>query len=228
MTQFFIDLWAFILAVLSNWVALMSGGIISVSLALWERHRKKNIPSKWYWALIAFFFVLLATFLAWRNERATLTQTQKELADAKKQKDFSLNGQIEKVIIDEGADVKGAQIFLLLSVRNIGDRPSIAEKYKLRIETVNFQDSGEAQTIDKEYSLMDKTEKIIVRPEESLIKKTNSPIPVGQRESGWLRFVVPHVKPDSIRQLSVNFTVFFTDVSGKAYSADYHLPESVK
>jgi hypothetical protein len=219
------DLFPFLYAVVTQWAALM--GVFSLIITLWLRARGKQLGNKIFWIITAFCF-LLAFFFAWRSEHIALDKAQKELADEKDKNSPKLSSQIEKVVIGEEPDGKGTEVFVLLSVGNVGGPsggPSIAVKYKLRIETGSFQHSGDAQEIDKEYPLADK---ITIRREESLVRKTNSPIPVGQRERGWLRFIVPDVKSDSIRQLDMKLTVSFIDVSGKSYSAEHSLPKSVK
>ena len=61
------DFSSFVWAVFSHWVALVTGGVITALLLVWERRRQKNIPTKVYWLIIA-FFVLLSFFLAWRDQ----------------------------------------------------------------------------------------------------------------------------------------------------------------
>lgn len=61
-------LWDFALALISQWAALVTGGIVVAVIAFVERIRKKPIAGKLFWAAIiaSFFF---ASFLAWRDER---------------------------------------------------------------------------------------------------------------------------------------------------------------
>jgi len=62
------NVFAFIWAVFHHWTTLMSGGIITVALGIFERFSGKNVPL-WVYGMILIFFVFLACYLAWRDER---------------------------------------------------------------------------------------------------------------------------------------------------------------
>jgi hypothetical protein len=59
---------AFLRAVGSHWTTLMSGGIITVALGLFERLSGKNVPL-WLYIAVLIFFAFLACFLAWRDSQ---------------------------------------------------------------------------------------------------------------------------------------------------------------
>ena len=68
----------FILAVGSEWVALMSG-IASVAIAVWLQINKKSVIGSgvsWATGILCLF---LAFFLAWRKEHVALVQQQAEV-----------------------------------------------------------------------------------------------------------------------------------------------------
>jgi len=60
--------WAFLWAVKDHWIALMSGGVITVLLGVFERLSGKGVPL-WVYIGILIFFAFLACYLAWRDER---------------------------------------------------------------------------------------------------------------------------------------------------------------
>lgn len=62
-TSFFV----FIRAIINHWLVLMSGGIITVALGVFERFSGRNIPL-WGYVTILASFVFLASFLAWREK----------------------------------------------------------------------------------------------------------------------------------------------------------------
>jgi len=82
------DLWAFAGSVVWRWVALM-GGLIMTAVYLFERWSKHEISPWLYWSL-ACFFIVVALFLALREDRrkwerlggmAPLARTLKELVE---------------------------------------------------------------------------------------------------------------------------------------------------
>ena len=61
------DAVAFLRAVKEHWLTLMSGGVITVALGIVERLSGKNVPL-WAYAIIVLAFVVLACYLAFRDE----------------------------------------------------------------------------------------------------------------------------------------------------------------
>jgi hypothetical protein len=59
---------AFLRAVKGHWLTLMSGGVITVALGIFERLSGKNLPL-WVYAVIVLSFVVIASYLAFRDER---------------------------------------------------------------------------------------------------------------------------------------------------------------
>jgi hypothetical protein len=83
-----------------HWVELMSGGIITVALALTERLSGRSIPFYVY-LIVIFVFILLACFRAWVQKNAELTKAEEELAKAKADLDKQkpcFNGSIEMIL----------------------------------------------------------------------------------------------------------------------------------
>lgn len=75
----------------SHWVALMSGGIVTVMMGVSERVIGRNVPLNAY-LIVILLFVILACYLAWRDERnASLTkqaESEKVIAE--------LHGQLDE------------------------------------------------------------------------------------------------------------------------------------
>src|SRR5215217_6177665 len=59
---------AFLRALKGHWLTLMSGGVITVALGIFERLSGKNLPL-WVYAVIVLSFVVIASYLAFRDER---------------------------------------------------------------------------------------------------------------------------------------------------------------
>lgn len=61
------SLWEFLRAVLRQWILLLSGGVLIVSLGIYERISQKQIPLAYYERLLGVFF-LIACYRAWLRE----------------------------------------------------------------------------------------------------------------------------------------------------------------
>jgi hypothetical protein len=102
----------FLKAVGKHWVTLMGGGIGVVALGLFERFSGKIIPL-WAYISILVFFVFVASYLAWRDERAINI----EAAQALKQSLPKITIEIAEVIITPM--VGGfAKCFIRVTLRN--------------------------------------------------------------------------------------------------------------
>jgi hypothetical protein len=220
------DLVAFIYAVLSQWIALMAG-IVSLTITLVLRLRGKEPNNKIFWSVAVFCF-LLAFFLAWQREHTSLMKVEKELAQAQDQNAPRLSGQIEQVIADKEAG-GGAQIFLQISIRNVG-APSIAEKFALHIKSGDVEYHDAPTPLPDEYASIPvgKSTKVTFRRQDAIDVKTLKPVERGGLERGWLRFIVLDNELDFIRQPGMKYTVSFADVAGTSHAVDYVIPERVK
>jgi hypothetical protein len=209
------DLMTFFSALLNHWIVLMSG-VVSLAITLILRIRRKDISNKIFWA-ITVVILFVACFLAWRDEHVA--------------KAPNLTCQIEKVIIGKGPDTDFAQVFVQLSVRDVG-APSIAEKYRLHIKTGNFEGSVGYAEIPNGYTLApaDKTQSLTFSPQESLVEKTAKRIEYGDAQRGWVRFPIQmsNVTPDELRRPGIKYTVTLSDTWGKLCSADYIMPRSTQ
>lgn len=59
--------WNYVCALCREWIALLSGGLITVALGLWERYQGKSVPGGTYGFVIG-LCLFVASFLAWRKE----------------------------------------------------------------------------------------------------------------------------------------------------------------
>jgi len=89
------SLWAFLREVGKHWVTLMSGGFITVALGLLERLSGKAVPL-WVYGCVLVFFVFLACYLAWRDER------QKHPHDGSKDKRAILAERLSALVKEAG------------------------------------------------------------------------------------------------------------------------------
>lgn len=116
------DLWLCFLAVLGQWVALMSGGIIIVLLALWERYKGYPIPRKFYLMIFA-FFIPFAFFLAWRDQSRRAEELEEKVLFVRPY--FSVQkSEIVKVQNEADSVPKASVDVITIQLLNTNDHPA--------------------------------------------------------------------------------------------------------
>src|SRR2546423_3001731 len=100
------ELTSFFFALFKHWIALMSGAV-SLGMTIALRARGKEPKDKVFWSIAA-LCLLVACFLAWRDEhsvndkaRQELAGVRQELAEARDQNAPRLACHIDKVVIGE-------------------------------------------------------------------------------------------------------------------------------
>lgn len=159
----------FFRAVFAHWEVLMSGGVITVLLGVFEKFSAKDIPYPVYIAVII-LFVFIACFLAWKDARNEMYRYSLELA--KKEQELLDQGQnlvekeqsileLKQVVIEEKSkrtpDLAGIFINLITVGKLIGQddetfsgltcfvsisnrgMPSIATDWRLILSIPNIQ-----------------------------------------------------------------------------------------
>jgi hypothetical protein len=230
------DLFSFLGAVASHWVALMSG-IVSLLITLVLRIKKVEPRDKIFWSIAAFCF-FIAFFLAWRDEHVSVQNTKQELVREKDENVPKLRGRIEQVAIRESPDLNGTQVFVHLSIGNIGG-PSKVNDFLLDVESpetphkdskgsdLQYKDKPAKFPKETISALGEKKSKVTIHYQESMDAKMVDPIERGDRVSGWLMFLIKGEgeEPENIQRAKNKFTISFRDVWGQTYSASYEMPE---
>ena len=75
------EFWEYIKAVVNQWQALGTGGVITFAVGWWEK-LKRPLSKKIYTILVGGVFLFLASFFAWQEERTKVTQLDRALAQA--------------------------------------------------------------------------------------------------------------------------------------------------
>jgi hypothetical protein len=186
--------------------------------------RRRDIFSSRLWAgglitLLVTIVLLALTYLGTRQPKPEPPPSPTATPPAP-----VLDGTVEQIEVRENPG--GALVFIRLSVRNTGS-PSVVDKYALHIKSAAFESKSAADDMPPEYVLpaAGTTPRVTIRSQDALTQKTVRPVQSGDMETGWLRFSVqcpgPRYKecPDFLRKRGMTYTVFFSDVGGKRYSA---------
>src|SRR5213080_1858943 len=120
----------FLWAVLTIWQAYMTGGIVIALLGIYERLMQKTVSIRTF-LIGVLAFLLVALFLAWRDQLHRGNELSKQMAESTR-----LAGEIQQVIWGYTPELKSTQIFCVLSIKNLG-LPTIVEGYGI---TANFPD----------------------------------------------------------------------------------------
>jgi len=117
------DFRGFMRAVGKHWVALMSGGLITVALGLFERFSGKSVPL-WAYAAVIVFFAFLACYLAWKDTLVKAEVRIAELTDKVTRLTPAvpdIDVQINEAIISPMSPT-GAKCFLRVTLKNLTEK----------------------------------------------------------------------------------------------------------
>lgn len=209
----------------------MSGGLIMLGLSLWERFRS-NAPT-WLWLCLAIGFVLVAAFLAWKDERVKvgardsqivelkgdITRLQTEISQLAEPK---LVGTIRQLAVSPEQLTAGitTAVFLVATIRNLG-APSIVDTWNL---VVKFPDGREipAEHVvvpgQNAIRIPSGSGHVVYGSEDALYNKTTTPIGRNDEKTGVLAFLVRGVPFEIVRQVGSTFFLSFKDATGKGYA----------
>jgi hypothetical protein len=223
-----INLWQYIRAVTTHWVALMSGGAIIVALGLLERFSGRTVPTYVYVGVLI-LFIFIACYQAWRTERkrrieseSMLSQVKTELLEEKGKHRPDLEGII--AFTSFGSDDKGNTfIVVILSVRSLGMQ-TIIHNYKL---SINLPSKGEIIVSPTHFEgritiESDDQPGVSFDSKDMLYAKTHTkPIETGSMVEGGIVFVLQGVSKDEAYNARESLALLFEDVKGKVYVTKY-------
>jgi hypothetical protein len=207
----------FLLAVKGEWVLLVGGGCsIAVLLAIAERASGKDIPWPLYVCVLALLFGI-ACYRAWANERDTGYAIQRRLIA---EKEVAANPAIHVEIMEVHPEE---------NISMVGEHPHYIDEYFTvkahltnrgrsvavrRYELLALFEKGVKQTerstleplaIERKQRRTTKygyraSDIEIVQEKLDDLSLRKAPIGHGESVEGWLRFVLPEISPEELRQ----------------------------
>ncbi len=198
----FADIWQFIKSVGSQWGWLMAG-IGALGIGIWERFRKKPIlPINFL--VIASIFIFVATFLAWRDEH---NKFKPEIRSA-----------IDGIYIATKTDFP--EILIIANIKNLGD-PTGIEGWRLDIK---FPDGKQITANNFRIFLTNismelPTGVIKLDKKDALYNKAINPINKGAIVRGFMVFIMPDFKRESIKLTGTQIKLSFEDIVHQIHSA---------
>lgn len=100
----------------------MSGGAITVAVALYERWSRQNLTA-WLYISILIVFLFWACYLTWRDEQRCRMKAEQYLMQERESKRSKFSAHIHQVVSGDTPQPSGcnvAQLFLLVEVKNTG------------------------------------------------------------------------------------------------------------
>lgn len=210
-----ISLWTFMREAASHWVALMSGGVVTVALGVFERLSGRNVPLWTYLSVLA-FFLLLSFYLAWRDSRKAMSRLQSELSNVheelKEAKQYllierdqnspNITGFTSMFVFGDSRTTDGvvvAAIYVLVTIRNQG-APSIVEGYQLHVNSKDSSVTANPVLLPEAHTITDTAngQSFTIHGDEALYEKTTVPIERGGQRRGWLLYYLPNI---SVKEL---------------------------
>jgi hypothetical protein len=237
-------------AVFAHWRLLMSGGVITVLLGVFEKFSGKDIPFSVYIGILI-LFVFIACFLAWKDARNEMSQYGTELAEKeqevldKEQVIIELKHSLleEKAkhtpqleaFIDEIATgeikvkgIKESAVTLKIILTNLG-MPSIAKDWMPLITMSGKEPVGfHCLHFPGELTLGfgENGSAIVIKGQDMIYEKTATPIQTGAMIVGYLHFR-SNLEVNEIRALSTDVKVLFRDVTGKQCEATFEKDRAI-
>jgi len=210
--------WSFLKAIKNHWITLMSGGAITVAVALYERWSRQNIPT-WIYVSILIFFLFCACYLAWRDEQRRRMKAEQHLTEERESKQSKFSASIHQVFSGDMPQPSGRTavgLIMLVEVKNTGAE-SAAEGWTLHLQSKDFELTVKPSMIEDVCPLYDGNGNVIatLRGQEALYEKAMTPIRRGVPVRGWLRYHVPDLTAAQIRRPGVVATISFQDMLGE-------------
>jgi hypothetical protein len=124
------DLLQFIKAVFSHTIVLLSGGLIIVSLGLFERFSGANVPL-WIYVCVLASIVCYACFLEWKSEHKKSLGAETRL---EQKVDIIFENEVSYVEEIENKLANGIDKIIRVKVKNIGGE-NLALETRLKLTT---------------------------------------------------------------------------------------------
>ena len=204
-------------------LTVMSGALAAI-VYFYERVIKKRELQLRPYLLILAGFVLIAGFLAWRNEHRTLTETQTLLAktqDALTEEQTKRVPRLAAAIADmDFGDLPpedggpGTFLVLTMGVINTG-APSIVDAFDLTITLPSGRVLPTTSPVYHEQMMMlqgKETQKIVYGSDTLFNKTSDKPLATGARISGILPYHLPGIPSAEVNRDGTLLTVVFYDV----------------
>lgn len=200
-----------------------------VVLVGWLTYKKRHDLShywedksvKWVWIILGVAFSISTIFVAPFLKYSDAESSRKEAQAALDDKSPKLKGFVHRIVPLDDTYSTNSTLFIDVSVSNLGETPSDAEEYALKVVlSTNASVTGEELKFTNEYTLnfVHKEQQWLLdlkRP-QLIAEKTVFSIPNGEHKRGWLAYRLHGLKTGQYEMTNIIFS--FVDNHGNKIS----------
>src|ERR1043165_2901282 len=224
MRDFFSDIFLFIYSTLGYWQALVSGGVVTALIVVFERLSDYRLNRKTFLGLFVGVFLLVAFFLCWREEHLGRLRQEAEinrLLSAKPR----LKGSFEFFQMGDDANSPGYMgVAMVMSIANVGSTPTIADHWSCNLSMVRLDGTdvikGEVRSFPEGLAVPRGSNQPMIfgRDDALYIKTMRTPITPGAKVVGAMFCRFPNASLGNLRSSEDNaLVVSFRDVIGEEH-----------
>ena len=218
------EFFSFVYSTLNQWQALVSGGVVTALVAVFERVSGYHLTKRAYLALFVGTFLFVAFFLGWREERRGRLEQLAKIQEMHLTKP-RLVGEIMYYRFADRPDYPDkTALFVIASISNVGSTASIVDYWSctLRLHTRDGEKVilGEPRAVPDNLTLgRGPNQPMVFGREDGLyVKGMKTPIGPGAKVVGVLVYHFPKMTRDQILSSSENsFSVGFKNVLGEPH-----------
>jgi hypothetical protein len=236
----------FVRAVIHHWGVLMSGGIITFFIGVFQRFSGADIPYPVYIGVLI-LFVFIACYLAWIDARQemhrlslevakkeqellnkdevisdknhTITELRQELSEVKERRTPELKTDVIQAACGQyiqADNKKFTALTFVVEVTNLGVMPSVVKDWKLEVFVPGNVFRCLPPPFPKFTLEVDGALNTVLKENDYLANKTFTPITSGAMTRGFLVFFVP-LPPALVNVKGTKTILHFQDSTGKDY-----------
>jgi len=210
----------FFWAVINNWAAYSTGGIIVALIWLWSTAKQKTIPRPVGFG-VAIFFLVCAFFNAWIVQYHDAEALREEIKKVNSERTPNFTGEIESISsAPSGTNNQDSIIFIFARVRNTGS-PSVADHWNATVVLKSGKILELKDIVIPKHPVifrMPSGMRMSLSFDDYLpIKAVNHPIPTGGECDGFFWGLAQGAAQQEVMDVGAIAKLNFSDVTGKAY-----------
>jgi hypothetical protein len=207
------EIWKFLTGVLRHWLPLLTGGIIAVSILLWE-HSSQTAISWNRFLRIIFAALAVACYLTWRDEYRRRVKAEVAL----RKSGATLTGSIDAAYYREGAAKPGnpskrdIDIYVKSTIVNRSSTPITIRDYAIELSRDGNYIAGYPRQDCSKWRLKEDAREEAFDV-DTLEKLKRNPLKQGVQKEMWTLFKVARFSFSSVTNFTL--TLKITDAFGE-------------
>lgn len=207
----------FMFSVLDHWIVLMSGGLVTVGVGVYEKLSSNQVPI-WLYITVLLSFVIVGCYFAWRDERRNRISAESLHLGRPLLRTFIklLNSSdwLQEVKDPEGNHfhkVVGVNIRVTLGILNASDIPTTITGLGLHVHTPTGDAATLGPTFDEPYNPRNELRRLLV---------SNEPLTQGKQVQGEILFRIPELRLVDVNHDDAKFILTVRDAWEHEHPSD--------